>query len=42
MIDLTCEDKWDAFLMISKGTSIHVKDQNLIETNALLDFEISW
>jgi hypothetical protein len=24
--------------MISKGFSIHVKEQDLIETNALLDF----
>lgn len=28
----------NTFLMISKGFSIHVKDQDLIETNALLDF----
>ncbi len=38
MIGLTYEDKWGYILMISKGFSIHVKEQDLIETNALLDF----
>jgi hypothetical protein len=44
LFSTTCDD-WlnarinkDTFLMTSKGFSIHVKDQDLIETNAPFDF----